>query len=525
MARDPPARADLPGEPTSPWLATTRSPGYDPLESDVRVEVAVLGGGIAGLSTAHELRERGHAVAVVERDELAAGITGKTTAKLTSHHGLKYDRLRREFGPDTARTYAAVNERAIDTVEERVADWDGDFGFRRLPNYVYGDGRDAIEREVAAASEAGLDASFVTSVPPFDRAACGVRVDDQACFHPRQYLLELADRLAGRSGTELFEHTRVTGIEPGSPCRIETTVSPESRADGDGPGEPHTVLADRVVVATGAPILDRAGYFARLHPKRSYVLGIRLDGRYPEGMYYDAGEPYRSVRPHRDGEGDLLLVGGENHKTGQGGSTAERYRRLAAWARERFPVESIDYRWSTQDYVPADGLPFIGRLGIGTGEISVITGFGGWGMTTGVAAGELLAREIDGEQVRELEPFDPLRATPKASLPTVLTEGADSAGQFATDWARALLADDGEPIEPGEGRVVRRGSKPIAVSRSEDGELRAVSAVCTHMDCLVDWNDGENSWDCPCHGSRFSPDGRVLEGPASDDLPPREPDG
>ncbi len=510
MPTDTPADVDLPGDPTSPWLATTESRGYDPLESDVRVEVAVVGGGIAGLSTAHELRERGHAVAVLERDELAAGITGKTTAKLTSHHGLKYDRLRREFGPDTARTYAEVNERAIDTVEKRVEEWDGDFGFDRRPHYVYGDGRDAIEREVAAASEAGLDASFVTSVPPFDRAECGVRVEDQACFHPRRYLLALADRLADRSGAELFEDTRVTDVDPGSPCRLET--------DGGA------VIADHVVIATGAPILDRAGYFARLHPKRSYVLGIRLDGPYPEGMYYDAGDPYRSVRPHRDGDGPLLLVGGENHKTGQGGSTAERYRRLAAWARERFPVESIDYRWSTQDYVPADGLPFIGRLGVGADETSVITGFGGWGMTNGVAAGELLARDIDGEQVRELEPFDPLRVTPKASFSSVLTEGADSASQFATDWARALLADE-KPIEPGEGRVVRRGAKPIAVSRGEDGELRAVSAVCTHMDCLVDWNDGEGSWDCPCHGSRFSPEGRVLEGPASEDLPRREPEG
>ena len=495
-------RGDLPGEPTSPWLATTPDAGYDSLDDDLSVDVAVVGGGIAGLSTAANLKERGKSVAVLERDRLATGVTGKTTAKVTSQHGLIYDHLRREFGRRRARQYAAVNEAAIDEIERRVEDLEVDCGFERRPAYLYGNDRDAIEREADAAREAGLSASFVTSVPPFERAQAAVRFDDQAWFHPRKYLLALAADLT--DDVRIFEQTRVTDVHPGSPCRLET------------PGG--TVTARRVVIATGFPILDRAGYFARMHPKRSYVIALRIDGQPPEAMYYRAGDPYRSVRTYRGEEETLVLVGGENHKTGQGGSTTERYRRLAEWARERFPVESVAYHWSTQDYVTADKVPFVGRLGPGARNVFVATGFRGWGMTNGVAAGRLLATAIDGEKPPELELFDPLRVTPKASFSDTVVENADAASQFATDWARALLSSDRGRIDRGEGRIVRDGPKPLAVSRDDEGHLHAVSAVCTHMGCLLEWNDGEASWDCPCHGSRYSPDGNVLEGPATDDL-------
>ncbi|GAB3036911.1 FAD-dependent oxidoreductase [Natronobiforma cellulositropha] len=508
---------DLPGEPTSLWLATTGEAGFAPLSESIHVDVAVVGGGIAGLHAALACRDRGLSVAVLERDDLAAGVTGKTTAKLTSQHGLCYAHVRETFGAAAARQYAAVNEAAIDAVEERVDGWGTrrEFGFERRPHYVYGDDRDAIEREVDAAGEAGLPASFVTSVPPFDRAACAVRFDDQACFHPRTYLLALAEELAARSGVRVCEHTRVTDVDPGSPCHLETESTDER-------GTRARVRADQVVLATGFPLLDRAGYFARLHPKRSYVLAVELAEEPPEGMYYRPGDPYRSVRTHRDEDATLVLVGGENHKTGQGGSAADRYRRLESWVHERFAVREIPYRWSTQDYVPADGVPLIGRLGPGAPNVFVATGFRGWGMTTGVAAGPLLADAITGTENPALELFDPVRLTPRASAPEALTENLDAASQFATDWVGALLARDGEALAPGEGRVVRRGASPVALSRDGDGDLHAVSAVCPHMRCVLEWNDAEYSWDCPCHGSRFAPEGDLLEGPATTDLPRRD---
>ncbi|RQG92106.1 FAD-dependent oxidoreductase [Natrarchaeobius chitinivorans] len=503
---------DLPGEPTSPWLATTLETADaddgPALEGTESVDVAIVGAGIAGLSTAISLRERGETVAVLERDRVATGVTGKTTAKLTSQHGLIYDHLRREFGLRQASQYARVQEDAIDEVETRIDALGIDCGFERVPSYLYGNDPAKIEREANAAREAGLEASYVTSVPPFERAQAAVRFDDQAWFHPRKYLLAVADELRGDDGAAVYEGTRVTDVDPGDPCRVRTQAG--------------SVTARRVVLATGFPILDRAGYFARMYPKRSYVLGLRLDGPHPEGMYYRPGDNYRSVRTHRDEDGRLLLVGGENHKTGQGGSTAERYRRLLEWARSRFSVESVDYRWSTQDYKPADRVPLVGRAGPGTETIFVATGFRGWGMTNGVAAGTLLADLVTGERPPERDLFDPLRFTPKASLGATVTENADAASEFATDWLRTLLTPDPPSLERGEGTIVRRGGEPIACARDANGDLHTTSAVCTHMYCLLEWNDAECSWDCPCHGSRFSPDGDVLEGPATEDLPNRD---
>ena len=536
---DPPRSPDdLPGAPTSPWLESARSDaetaprdredvlpigiGDGASAGNVDVDAAVVGAGIAGLSTAIELRERGESVLVLERDRIGSGTTGKSTAKLTSQHGRIYDHLRREFGPRRARQYARVQEGAIDAVEERIDDLGIDCAFERVPSYLYGDDREAMEREAEAARAAGLPATYVTSVPPFERAQAGVRFDEQAQFHPRKYLLGLAAALREDDGAAVAEGARVTDVDPGSPCRLEVEATSETEATKTANA---TIRARRVVLATGFPLLDRAGYFARMHPKRSYVLGLRVDGRTPEGLYYRADDDYRSVRTHRDADGELLLVGGENHKTGQGGSTVERYRRLLEWARERFPVESVAYRWSAQDYVPADRVPLVGRAGPGVENVFVATGFRGWGMTNGVAAGRLLAALVAGDRPPARDLFDPLRFTPKSALGTTLTENADAASAFATDWLRTLLSPDRSALElePGEGLVVRDGGTPVACARDANGDLHATSAVCTHMRCLLEWNDAERSWDCPCHGSRFDLDGAVLEGPATEPLPPRPP--
>ncbi|WP_254861691.1 FAD-dependent oxidoreductase [Halovivax gelatinilyticus] len=514
MSSEDPRAGALPGLHASPWLAASAEP-FEPLSGSTSTEVAIVGAGIAGLSTAAELVDRGYDVAVLERDRVGSGITGKSTAKVTSQHGLVYAPLCQEFGLERATQYARANQRAIETVEERVDALDvaEACGFRRRPAYVYGDDRGSIEREVDAAARIGLPASFVTSVPPYEPADCGVRFDDQACVDPRRYVHALAASLV-EDGGSVFEQTRVTGVDTGEHPSVGT--------------ERGRVSADRVVLTTGFPIVDRLGLFARLTPKRSYVLALRIDGEPPEGMYYRPAEgasTYRSVRTHEGPDETLVLVGGENHKTGQGGSTRERYRRLAAWARDRFDVREVAYRWSTQDYVSADRVPLVGPAGPGARNVFIATGFGGWGMTGSTVAGRLLARLIDGEDPEIASLYDPRRFTPHASIGRVAVENADAAGQFASDWVRSLLGSTDPAVEPGEGTVVRRGGRPIAVSRDDSGSLRAVSAVCPHAYCVVDWNDGEETWDCPCHGSRFGPDGRVLEGPASEDLSRTEFEG
>jgi len=327
------------------------------------------------------LKEAGRSVAVVEADRIVESTTGHTTAKLTSQHGLIYDTLVSQFGEQEARQYADANEAAIDHVEQRIEEADIDCDFRRTEAYTYAvspDDLGAIRDEVSAAQQVGLPASLVDETPlPFDTAGA-VRFDEQAEFHPRKYLLSIAEQVHG-DGSHVFEETRALEVDPGSPCRVET--------------EHGEVVADDVVVATHFPVLDRAGYFARMHPHRAYLLAVRVAARPLEGMFYSTDSPPATMRTYSpsaaanggsDGggsdDGELLLVGGQSHTPGiDGPPTSERYRRCEAFAREHFDVESIEYRWSTMDYSTVDDVPFIGRIDPLSKHVYVGTGFGGWG--------------------------------------------------------------------------------------------------------------------------------------------------
>ena len=511
-------RNSLPGEDASLWLETTERTDYPPLDGDRRVDTAVVGGGIAGVTAALHCAEAGQSVALLESDRIVEGVTGRTTAKVTAQHGLVYDDLVDKHGRTAARQYAAANAAAIEEVADRVERHDVDCDFRRLPAYTYAasaDQRAAVEREATVAEGLDLPASYVDD-PPFPGEAFGaVKFADQAQFHPRKYLLALAEELPDAGEAAVFERTKVTGIDDRSdvgggeesPCRVET--------------ERGTVTADSALVTTHFPIEDPAAYFARQYPKRSYVLAVELAEEPPEGMFYRDESPYFSVRPVPSADGPVALVGGQNHKTGQGGSTADRYRKLERQARDHFDVEEVRYRWSTQDYVSVDKIPYVGDLGPTTDGVYAATGFGGWGMTNGTAAGRMLAAFARGETPKWADAFDPQRIDLDAAGKDLLSENLDVGKEFTRDWAKAPFRGNDPEVAPGEGEVIRRGEKQWAVARDESGELHVVSAVCTHMDCIVHWNDAEQSWDCPCHGSRFSIDGEVLDGPAVADLPKR----
>ncbi|WP_313693095.1 FAD-dependent oxidoreductase [Halorarum halobium] len=501
---------------TSVWTATSAASDYDPLAEGKHVDVAVVGGGIAGVTAAAELVAAGESVALLERDRIGSGATGNTTAKVTSQHGVIYRFLSSEASADVARAYAEANEAAIDYVEAKVGELGVDCGFRRLPAFVYThdpEERRRYRAEAATARHLGIPARWVEDVPLPDDAAAAVRFDDQAAFHPRDYLLALAESVVDGGG-RIYEETRVEDVEDGSrgPCRVET--------------ERGTLGADAVVVATHFPLVDPAFYFARLSPKKSYVVAVDAADPPDEGVFYRADEPYVSVRTcETDEHGTLTLVGGQNHKTGQGGSVAERFDRVEAEARDRFDVSAVPYRWSTQDFVSVDRRPFVGELERRE-NVYVATGFGGWGMTNGTVAGMLLADLVRGHDNDWAGAYDPSRVPRGAATGTFLRENLNVGHQYVGDWTRAPFSG-GEhgslgDLSPGEGTVVRRGTDLLAVSRADDGDLRAVSAVCPHMGCLVSWNDGEGTWDCPCHGSRFEADGRVIDGPAVADLAKRD---
>ncbi len=340
---------------------------------------------------------------------------------------------------------------------------------------------------------------------PFPVAGAVV-TENQAQFHPRKYLLPLLATIPG-DGSDVFEQTRATDVQEGEPCLVETDRG--------------TLRARDVVVATHLPILDRGLFFTKVHPHRSYVLAATVADA-PRGMYISTETPTHSIRstPEEDGR-RLLVVGGEGHKTGQGGPTNERYARLAEWARERFGVQEFDYRWSTQDNYSVDRVPYVGRVRRRSRHVFVATGYGGWGMTNGIVAGALLADLVLGRQNRAAPLYDAKRMKPAAAARFV-TENANVAARWLGDRAAAARRGDVGDLAPGEGRVVRIDGELVAVSRADDGELRAVSAICTHLGCIVSWNTAERSWDCPCHGSRFSADGTVIHAPAVGALAARD---
>lgn len=495
----------LPGTLESFWIDSTTTTAYPRLAEDVDVDVAVIGGGIAGLCTGWELAAAGRSVAVLEADRIVTGVTGYTTAKLSSLHTLTYARIAKTFGKDAAALYARSQQAAVERAVALSADLGIDCDLERVPAFTYAEsesGLPQIRDEVEAAREAGLEASFVTDTGlPFPVAGA-IRVEDQAQFHPRKYLLALAEDLTRRGG-RIFERTRVVGLDERKPCRVTTEQG-------------HTVVAGDVVVATHYPVFDRALLFPRLVPRRELVVAGPISaGRDPGGMYITPEENTRSVRtaPYRDGQ-RLLIVTGEHFTPGTADVT-ERFERLLAWTADRFPDVEIAYRWATQDNSTTDGVPFVGPLHLGAAHVHVATGFGGWGMSTGIMAGQMLAAAVAGDPLPWTKLYDPRRLHPVREAGSMLKLQADVARHFIGDRIRPSHVDSVDDIEAGSGAVIRRRGEQCAVYRDEKGNVHALSARCTHLGCIVHFNDAERAWECPCHGSRFAPDGSVIQGPAN----------
>jgi glycine/D-amino acid oxidase-like deaminating enzyme/nitrite reductase/ring-hydroxylating ferredoxin subunit len=491
----PPAR--------SLWVSTTDAPDRAGRALPAEVDVAVLGAGIAGLTTAYLLAQAGRSVLVLEAGRVAAGVSGHTTAKLTAQHGLIYHRLTEHKGPEAARTYGAAQLAALDW----VATESHSLGIRcdlvRRDSYVYATDprrRSLLSREADAAAAAGLPAQLVDEVALPVRTVGAVRFANQAQFHPRRWLLGLAERIEALGGT-IVEGVRATGVDEGRVNLVRTTA-----------GE---VRARDVVVATHYPILDRALFFARLEPVRDLVIAGPIGQELaPDGMFLDA-VTHHSVRTAQGPGGELLLVvGGEPYRVGSHLDVLQRFRRLAAWAERNVWLDKIEYRWSAHDMSTVDGVPYVGRYHPAARHLWVATGFGQWGMTGGTAAGRLLRDLILGEDNDAARLYDPNRFSLRAAG-KVLRANATVARHLVEGHARALTGTpEIDGLAPGEAVVTRHGTAMVAAHRSADGELHLLSARCTHLGCLVRFNNAETTWDCPCHGSRFTVDGEVVQGPA-----------
>jgi glycine/D-amino acid oxidase-like deaminating enzyme/nitrite reductase/ring-hydroxylating ferredoxin subunit len=494
------------------WVAARDEPSYPPLDRDLDVDVCVLGGGIVGAVAALLAQREGLTVALVEASRVGQGVTGYSTAKLAALQGLVYEGLERAWGTGPARMYARVNRDGIERAFSIAGELGIDCHLRRKPSIVYVEDegmRGQVEAEVEAGRRAGLATRLVTETDLPYPIAAAVRLDDEAEFNSYAFTAGVVRAFADAGGL-VFEGTRATSLAEGEPVRVGTTGG--------------TVSAGHVVVATHVPVFDRGGYFARVSQSRSYAVAVRIAGALPEGMYYGLGGATRSLRsaPAADGEGELLIVAGEGHRPGEGGSVAARYARLEEFARERFGATSVEHRWSAQDEIPEDGMPYVGRLWPRSGRVVTATGFKKWGLAFGIEAARMLVCDLVGRPDERAAPFRPGRFKPLRGGRKLAEHNAHAFARLAADRLRPLRGEAAE-LAPGEGSLIRDGHRILAAHRDDAGELHVVSARCTHLGCIVQWNDGERSWDCPCHGSRFAPTGEVLEGPAVASLERRDP--
>lgn len=494
--------------PSDTFWTAPGGAAFPSLEGDLQVDVAVVGGGIVGLSAARYLACAGKRVAVLEARRIGRQITGGSTAKVTAQHTLAYQRIARNFNENVARVYAEANQWAVEEMAGLVDALGIDCSFVRRPAYVFTADLSRVsdlEEEARLAASFGLPARVIDSLPLAVPAVGALVFDGQAQFDPYAYLQGLAADVV-EAGGRIFERSRVMDIPDDAPRRVRT-------AEG-------TVTATDVIVATGLPIRDDGTYYARTAPKAHLTLAARVRGEAPEGMFISVDEPTHSMRwQQRDGETWLVLVGPKF----QPGSidTAEGFRDLEQYARTYFPVESVEYRWWNEDFYSVEGMPYVGLATEATAHLYVATGFSGWGLTTGTASARILADVITGAPNPWADAFASTRS-PLFSDSPFASAVEFVKGNLATlkELVSSYLPQHGDvaALAPGDGTVIEVDDEQIAVSRAEDGSLRVLSATCTHLGCTVSWNRAMQTWDCGCHGSCFSADGAVLRGPAVEDL-------
>ena len=487
----------LPGEARSCWVASAPPTSYPRYERSDRTEIAVVGGGIVGLTTACLLARAGRAVTVLEALSVGQQVTGRSTAKITTQHALVYSDLAAAFGLERARLYGEANHAGAELIASLVRDLPIRCDYERKDAYAYTlrpERKAALDAEARVAREIGFDAEVLDLAPlPFATAGA-LRFRNQAQFNPAKYLVGLANGVM-QAGGRIFENTRVASVKRrpgGKGWRIES-------------GGRH-LDAESVVVATHIPMWTPIPYDQRMRARCHTAMAFRAASDDTiDGMFIDVDQPSHSLRMGRDAKGPLLIVLGPSFPNGSDGDVAARFERLERWVRDNVPAGEVAWRWVNEDYDTADDIPYAGALtGVAAG-MYVASGFNGWGISNGTAAAMLIADQIQNERNPWRTLYNPRRRAPKDFNP-----GGDT---------KSRVKQVGD-IAAGAGGVIEHGKRKIAVFKDAQGRTHAFSAACTHKGCTVTWNNADLTWDCPCHGSVFSCDGQVIHGPATDPLEP-----
>jgi len=498
----------FPNNTNSLWHETTKLPTYPTLEENLEVDITIVGGGITGITLAYLLRQEGYSICLIDANRFLSGTTGNTTAKITVQHGLIYDELINNFDLDTAKLYYEANERALQFMKKTIEENKIDANFTTAPSFLYsteGDNTEKLEKELAAYEAIGIQETLTTKTELPFQVRQALKIENQAHFHPLHYLTYLLEE-CNKAGVKLYENTRALSIEyskrPIVICKDD-----------------YRIVSHYVVQTSHYPIFDGEQFFPlKMYADRSYALAAKTKTTV-DGMYINIDTPTRSIRPVTiDGDQGMLFAG-ENHRTGVSDHPmAEHFNQLASFAEKNFTIETIDYQWSDQDYTTADKLPYIGTMTAEKDNVFVATGFRKWGMTNGTNAALLLRNLIINKKCRFADLFSLQRKTKiNPNLKNMFTFNAEVAKQLVKG---KLDGEEGDisKLEKGKACTIIKEGNRIGVYKDEEDQLYAVDTTCTHLGCELNWNDAEKSWDCPCHGSRFSYEGKVLNGPAVRDL-------
>ena len=495
---------------SSYWIDTGPLPTFPTLTSDLRVDVVVIGAGITGITAAYLLKKSGHSVALLDRSRSAAADTGYTTAHLTCVTDTRLQELVKSFGEDCARLTWEAGSAAIDQIYTNIRNESIQCDFKWVSGYLHAPlrrkdkkDRESLKRDAALANELGFSAEFLDEIPAFGLP--GVRLDGQAKFHPRKYLAALLRTIPG-DGSYVFEQTEVSEVQE----------EPLSVKVGD-----HKIDCRYVVLATHTPLMGKTGivsatlFQTKLYLYTSYALGAKIpQNLISEALYWDIDDPYYYTRIEKFNGYDYAIFGGEDHKTGQG-DAEKAYAELKKVLLKMIPRAEIDHCWSGQVIETPDGLPYIGE----TAEKQfAATGYGGNGMTLGTLGGMMAVDAFLKRKNPWTELFSPNRKKIKGGAWDYIKENKDYPYYLVRDRLAGAESDSLDDLRPNEGKILKLKGEKVAAYRKPDGKVSLCSPVCTHLKCIVRWNDAEKTWDCPCHGSRFAPEGKVIAGPAEEDL-------
>ena len=491
------------------WSTTASLPTFAPLAQDLQVDVVVIGAGLTGITTAYLLKKEGAKVALLERQRCAAADTGHTTAHLTYVTDNRLHQLVKAWGCDGAKAFWEAGSAAIDEIFHIAQTEQIDCGLKWVPGYLHGrldqeskKDRQSLEKDAALAQELGFRSEFVERVPYAERP--GVRFEGQAKFHPLKYLGPLLLKIQG-DGSYVFENTEASEIEA-DPLVVHAGH--------------YKIRCDYLVIATHNPLVGKTGlvsatlFQTKLMLYTSYVLGARLRaGSLPEALFWDTSDPYYYLRVDRHPDHDYIIFGGKDNKTGQ--ETGPVFESLQAELKKVLPAAEVQHRWLGQVVETNDGLPFIGES---AGRQFIATGFCGNGFTLGTLSALMARDRFFGRKNPWFELFAVNRKKFHGGTWRYLTENIDYPYYLVRDRLKRAPEGSPEDLQLGEGKVVRFEGKTIAAYRDSDGKITLLSPVCTHLSCIVRWNGADKTWDCPCHGSRFKPNGEVFAGPAESPL-------